>query len=96
VISKPNISIPKPSVPEFTIEYIDKSYDVQPTYGINQYTGQNVTTVAGYHVDKRTVEFTIKNQPFTTYRDSNGNNISLYCNFRFKGRYETNGVRLQA
>jgi len=80
-------SIPKPSVPEFTLKYIDYSYDVPPTYGIDQYTGQNVTIQAGYHVDNRTVVFTIKNQPFTPYNDSSGNYIGLYYNFRFKGHY---------
>jgi hypothetical protein len=32
-------SIPKPSVPEFTIRYRDYSYSIPPTYGINEYTG---------------------------------------------------------
>jgi len=75
------------SVPEFTLKYIDKSYDVPPTYGIDQYTGEKVITNPGYHVDNRTVEFTIKNQPFTPYTDASGNEISLYYNFRFKGPY---------
>lgn len=33
-------SISKPSVPEFTVKYVDNSYDVPPTYGIDQYTGE--------------------------------------------------------
>ncbi len=76
-----------PSVPEFTLRYVDNSYDVPPTCGIDQYTGKNVTTKEGYHVDKRSIEFTIKNQPFTSYNDSIGNNICVYYNFRFKGQY---------
>jgi hypothetical protein len=80
-------SIPKPSVPEFTVKYIDYSYDVPPIYGIDQYTGKSVITKEGYHVDNRTVEFTIKNQPFTSYEDASGNDIGLYYNFRFKGHY---------
>lgn len=35
-------------------------------------------------VDNRTLVFTIKNQPFTTYKDSHGNEIGLYYNFRVK------------
>lgn len=41
----------------------------------------------GDHVDNRTVEFTIKNQPFTSYDDASGNHITLYYNFRSKGYY---------
>jgi hypothetical protein len=80
-------SIPKPSVPEFTVKYVDHSYDVPPTYEIDQYTGENVTVKEGYHVDNRSIEFTFKNQPFAPYTDSRGNNIQLYYNFRFKGNY---------
>ncbi len=83
-------SIPKPSVPEFTLKYVDSSYDVSQTYGIDPYTGQNRTINAGYHVDNRTLVFTIKNQPFAPYTDSNGNYIDLYYNFRAKGHYGNN------
>jgi hypothetical protein len=69
--------IPKPSVPEFTLRYIDLSYDVPPTYGIDQFTGKNVITQEGYHVDNQSIAFKIKNHPFTSYNDSSGNSISL-------------------
>jgi hypothetical protein len=77
----------KPSAPEFTVKYVDYSYDIPPTYSIDQYTGKSVITNDGKHVDNRSVEFTIKNQPFTPYNDSRGNNIYLYYNFRYKGPY---------
>jgi hypothetical protein len=77
----------KPSTPEFTLEYVDNSYDVPPTYEINQYTGENVKTSYGYRVDTTLLEFTIKNQPFTPYNDINGNYNTLYYNFRFKGSH---------
>jgi hypothetical protein len=80
-------TITKPSVPEFTVKYVDFSYDVPATYGIDQYTGKNVTINEGYHVDNRSIEFTIKNQQFTPYTDSNGNSIKVYYNFGFKGNY---------
>ena len=57
----------KPYVPEFTLKYLDNSYDVPPTYGTDPYTGNNVTTQAGYHVQNESVEVIIKNQPFTSY-----------------------------
>jgi hypothetical protein len=80
-------SIPKPSVPEFTLKYVDNSYDMPPVYGIDQYTGKNVVTQAGYHVVNKSVEVTIKNQAFNNYKDSNGNNIGLNYNIRWKGHF---------
>ena len=77
----------KPSVPEFTLKYIDLSYDVPPTYGTDQYTGQTIIIQDGYHVDNRSIQFIIKNQPFAPYADSNGTQIGLYYNFRVKGAY---------
>ena len=82
-------SILKPSVPEFTLRYIDLSYDVPPTYGTDPYTGKTIITQDGYHVDNRSLQFTIKNQPFVPYTDSNGTHIGLYYNFRIKGAYGT-------
>jgi hypothetical protein len=45
-------SIPKPSVPEFTLVLVDSSYDVPTTYSIDPYTGDNVTH-NGYHVEDK-------------------------------------------
>jgi len=81
-------SIPTPSVPEFTVQYHFNI--IAPTYTINPYTGQNETVSTGPSPYNQTIEFTIKNQPFTPYTDSNGNNINLYYNFAFKGQFETN------
>ena len=80
-------SIPEPSVPEFTVEFVDYSYDVPPTYEVDQYTGEEVISAYGYHVDNRSMKFTVKNQPFTSYTDVNGNKVSLFYNYRFKGSY---------
>lgn len=55
-------SITKPSVPEFTVKLVDSSYDVPTSYSIDPYTGQNVTH-AGSHVESRTLDVKIKNQP---------------------------------
>jgi hypothetical protein len=80
-------STAKPSVPEFTIRYADYSYEVPPRYTIDEYTGQERAISMGYEVVNRTVHFTIKNQPFTPYTDSNGNDITLYYRIRYKGSY---------
>lgn len=81
-------SVPKPSVPEFTGKLVDNSYDAPTTHSIDPYTGQDITH-AGYHVENRTIEISIKNQPFTSY-ESNGQIIDLYLNIRTKGDYTEN------
>ncbi len=83
-------AITRPSIPEFTAKYVDRSYDIPPTYGVDQYTGKTIITKPGEHIDNRTVEITIKNQPFTTSTDTNENNINMFYNVRFKGPFGQN------
>jgi hypothetical protein len=89
-------SITKPSVPEFTIETVSSPYDVPPTTTttIDPYTGkETVTTQPGYHVENKTTEIRIKNQPFTPYQiQENGVNwtINLFYNIRLKGSFSSN------
>lgn len=87
-------AVPKPSVPEFTIKYVDNSYDyyVPPTYSVDPYTGNNVTSVVGQniHMENKSIEVMIKTQPFVPYIDLDGNNVSLYYNVRSKGHYGNN------
>jgi hypothetical protein len=67
------------SVPEFTLKYVDYSYDVPPktTTTTDPYTNETITTTTpGYHVENKTIQATINN------------NISAsYYNFRYKGHY---------
>jgi len=84
-------SIPKPSVPEFTVELVDSSYDVPTTYSTDPYTGETVTH-EGYHVGSKTIEVTIKNQPFVPFwiqeNPSVANwTINFYYNVRIKGHF---------
>ncbi|MCW3994750.1 MAG: hypothetical protein NWE98_01210 [Candidatus Bathyarchaeota archaeon] len=85
---RPTIGTTNPSVPEFTVRYVDHSYDVPPTYKIDPYTGKTVVDRNGYHVDNRTIEVTIKNQAFTPSVTEDGNITGLYYNVRSKGHYE--------
>jgi len=72
-------SVPKPSVPEFTIEMIGPSFDIPPTYSFNSNTGL-FDANDGYHIKYSTVKIVIKNQPF-----SNQTNFDfLYYNVRIK------------
>jgi hypothetical protein len=73
-------SIPKPSVPEFAVALVDSSYDVPTTYSIDPYTGENVTH-EGYHVESKTIEVKIKNQPLAS-------DWIISYNVRVKGHYE--------
>ncbi len=80
-------TVPKPSVPEFTVALVDASYDVPTTYSIDPYTGKQVAH-GGYHVARRAIEVKIKNQLFTPFTDSDGHEIKFYYNIRIKGHYE--------
>jgi hypothetical protein len=82
-------TIPKPSVPEFTVRYVDNSYDVPTTTSIDPYTGKTITN-QGYHVEKISTELAIKNQAFTPFKISiNGESqtINLFYNIHIKGHY---------
>lgn len=79
--------VSKPSVPEFTLRFVEESYDVPTTYSIDPFLGTNVTH-EGYTVKKHSIEVRIKNQPFTPVYAENGTLIvGLYYNIRFKGHY---------
>ena len=82
--------VPMPSVPEFKIKVIDLSYEIPATTLIDPYNGQIVNNPAE-HIDNRTLQFMVENQPFNMYYDSNsGFNITLFFNIRMKGHYTNN------
>ena len=88
--SAAGVFIPTPSVPEFTVEVVDNSYDVPLTYTyeVDQFTGKELQiSHGGYHLDNRSLVFTIKNQPFTSVRVADGNVTSLSYKIRVKGHY---------
>jgi hypothetical protein len=80
----------KLAVPEFTLKYVDNSYDVpsSTTTETNPYTGdKTVTTEPGYHVENGTIEVIIKNQEFTPYPIDSQHTISLFYYVSYKGHY---------
>jgi hypothetical protein len=77
----------KPSVPEFTVQYVERSYDVAPTYTFDPFTGKNVISQQGYRGVNRTIEISIKNPPFTPITLSNGTTISLFYDVRSKPQF---------
>ncbi len=78
--------MPKPSVPEFTVEWVDKSYDVPATTSIDPYTGKTMTNPA-YHVENKSIELTIKNQEWTEA-------YGINYNIRVKGHFEDNWTKV--
>ena len=78
----------KPQVPEFTLQFVDNSYDVPPTFSKDPFTGETIITKEGYRADNRTIEVKIKNQPFTPYTDSQGNSSFLWHDIRWKGHFD--------
>jgi hypothetical protein len=87
-------TIPKPSVPTFTVALLDSSYDMPPTSTVNPYNGE-VTTKAGQHVESRTIQVQVKNQPFTpfTVQWQSGDQhysktVYLHYLVRWKGHFE--------
>jgi hypothetical protein len=86
VATKPTFSdVSTPSVPEFTLKFEAHPYDVPPVYSIDSYTGENVITEEGYHVENKSIVVTIKNQPFNS--SFNGTNYYLFYNLRLKGHF---------
>jgi len=79
----------KPAVPQFSVQLIDYSYDIPPVYTTNPYTGEPITN-EGYHVVNKTLEVTIKNQPFTPYTDENNRLHKLRYRIQYKGYFEEN------
>jgi hypothetical protein len=72
-------SIPKPSVPDFTVKFADYSYDVPANTSIDPYTGKTVNNPA-QHIENKTLQVSIKNQTIqsTEY---------LYYQIRMKGHF---------
>jgi hypothetical protein len=74
--------IPKPSVPEFTLELVGPPYYVNTTYSLDPNTGQIVAKI-GYTNPYSALKINVKNQPFS---DSYGD---LYYNVRVKNHSVT-------
>jgi hypothetical protein len=76
-------SMAKPSVPEFTVKFVNSSYTVTTT---NPYTGINESKL----VSNDSIEIIIKNQPFLGY----SNDYRIYFNVRAKPHFEGNWTEI--
>ncbi|HSV50269.1 MAG TPA: hypothetical protein VLH35_08120 [Candidatus Acidoferrales bacterium] len=77
-----------PSAPEFTVSFVDASYDVPPKYAVSGFTGQNEMVEAGYYVQYKYVEVKIKNQPFVSYHNENDSVVGLSYHVTVKGHFD--------
>lgn len=80
-------SVTQPSVPNFTVKYVDSSYQEPDTYTKNGYTGETITHHGNY-VWNQTIFITIKNQPFVSTKLDDGNYTQLWYSVKTKGHYE--------
>jgi hypothetical protein len=85
-------TIPKPAAPQFSIQYIDYSYDIPAYNSTDAFTGQQIQHPS-QHIGDIRVEGKIKNQPFTRYSVPNHPNgsisgyVDFYYNVRYKGHF---------
>jgi hypothetical protein len=80
--------IPKPQVPQFTVQIVDASYDVVPTTTTNPFTGETSTT-QGFHVVQSEIEIRIQNEPFTPFTAENSDDVvDYFYNILWKGHFE--------
>lgn len=83
-------SVPKPSVPELNVTFVNHSYDVPSTTitTINPYTGDKIAnTKDGYHIQNDSFVLSIRSQPLTTDDEVNGHSIRLFFIVQSKGHY---------
>jgi hypothetical protein len=82
-----------PSIPEFTIKYVNNSHYTQPTTTTttDPYTGQQtVTTTPSSYVQEEYLEVKIKNMTYTPYPLGASNYTSdIWFNVRYKGHYSS-------
>lgn len=82
------VPIPKPSVPEFTLELADHSYDVpaRTTSTTDPYTGKTTTyTSPAYHVQNLTIDVIFRKQYYPA--TINGYQTTLYYDITTKPHY---------
>ncbi len=83
-------TIPKPSVPEFTVTFVDRSYTapITTTQTTDPFSGQQLThTSGGQYVKNETVDIKIVNPPLTSVTLANGTVEKMYYTIRTKGHF---------
>jgi hypothetical protein len=78
----------KPAIPEFTVKYVNHPIHYPPVATTSPYTGETTITNPGGTYDHWVIEVTVKNQKFTSTKDSSGNWTQLFYTVGYKGRFE--------
>jgi hypothetical protein len=92
-------SIPKPAIPQFSIQYIDYSYDIPAYNSTDAFTGKQIQHPS-QHIGNIRVEGRIKNQPFIRYNVPNPPNgsisadVGFYYNVRYKGHFGNEWIEI--
>src|SRR5512138_3047812 len=84
------LSLSKPSVPEFALSFEWHSSDKPAVYDTDPYTGQQRELQAAQHYEWGTITVTIKNQQITSSQANDGDtpqNVGLYYSIRTKGHF---------
>jgi hypothetical protein len=90
------VPVPKPSTPQFTVKFVNSSYEIPASSSINPYTGQNITSPS-QQIENDSIQVIVKNQPFTpqwVQEDSSTFIDSLFYNVRMKGHFTDNWTEL--
>lgn len=87
VFASPDGVVTKPSVPEFTVNFVDNSYTVPPVHGTDSYTGEPIVSQEGYYIQSKTIEVVIMNQPFTPSNAASDEPLLLCYSVRLKGHF---------
>jgi hypothetical protein len=77
--------IPTPAVPQFTLKLADHSYDIPAftTTYTDPYTGKvTTTTTRSQHIQNKTIDITIRNQPFPSKIGNYTANLSYHIEFK--------------
>jgi hypothetical protein len=84
----------KPFVPQFSVKIIESVIFDDPPYNttvVDPSTGQEtIVTLPGFREINRTIEISIKNQPFTSYTDASNNKHELHYMIEFTEHSEEN------
>lgn len=89
-------TIPKPSVPEFSVRLVNNSYSTHPitTTTTDPYTGKQTTvTTPSQYLKDEYIEVSVKNQPFTPYsidyHNIDSRPVNLYFDVIAQGHFTT-------
>ncbi len=89
VVGAAEASVAKPEVTANLSSYIKSWPAVIET---DPYTGETVTRSPAAQMEIKCITVNIKNEPFTPYKDSEGNQIELFYEVRVKGHFEEGWV----